>query len=71
MVLLYNLGITQKWAPLHLRYRGHLQRGGDNDLWIAASALSADPALSLATKNLSDFAKVAADYPLSLVHPSL
>ena len=58
-------------AALHVKYRGHLQRGGANDLWVAASALSADPPLPLATNNLSDFTKVAADHPLRLVHPDL
>ena len=62
---------TRTPAPLHVKYRGHLQRGGANDLWVAASALSADPPLPLATNNLSDFTKIAADNPLQLIHPDL
>ena len=71
VVLPFDATITQQWALLHVEYRGHLQRGGANDLWVAASALSADPPLPLATNNLSDFTKVADDHPLRLVHPDL
>jgi predicted nucleic acid-binding protein len=71
VVLPFDATVTEQWAPLHVRYRGHLQRGGANDLWVAASALSAKPPLPLATNNLSDFINVAADYPLHLVHPDL
>jgi predicted nucleic acid-binding protein len=69
VVLPFDVTITEQWAPLHVKYRGHLQRGGANDLWVAASALSAN--LPLATNNLSDFTKVAADYSLRLIHPDL
>ncbi len=71
VVLPFSVAVTEQWAPLHVKYRGHMQRGGANDLWVAASALSADPQLPLATNNLSDFTKVAADQPLRLVHPDL
>jgi predicted nucleic acid-binding protein len=71
VVLPLDATITEQWATLHVEYRGHLQRGGANDLWVAASALSADLPLPLATNNLSDFIKVAADHPLRLVHPDL
>lgn len=68
-VLPFNIAVAEQWAPLHVKYRGHMQHGGANDLWVAASALSADPVLPLATNNLSDFQKVAADHPLRLVCP--
>lgn len=71
VVLPFNVAVTEQWAPLHVKYKGHMQRGGANDLWVAASALSADPPLPLATNNLSDFTKVAADHPLRLIHPDL
>ncbi|HST48061.1 PIN domain-containing protein [Jatrophihabitans sp.] len=71
IVLPFDANITTQWAPLHVRYRGHLHRGGTNDLWVAASALSAQPPLPLATNNLNDFTKIAADYPLHLIHPDL
>lgn len=72
VVLPFDAAITEQWASLHLEYRGRLQRGGANDLWVAASALAARPPLPLATDNLSDFTKVAADHPLlRLVHPDL
>jgi tRNA(fMet)-specific endonuclease VapC len=63
--------VAEQWAPLHVKYRGHMQRGGANDLWVAATALASEPRLPLATNNLSDFQKVAADHPLLLVHPDL
>lgn len=71
VVLPFDAAITERWAPLHVKYRGHLQRGGANDLWVAATALSASPPLPLVTNNLSDFTKVAVDYPLRLIHPDL
>jgi predicted nucleic acid-binding protein len=71
VVLPFDAAITARWATLHVKYRGHLQRGRTNDLWVAASALSADPPLPLATNNLSDFTKIAADHPLRLIHPDL
>lgn len=71
VVLPFDARITEQWAPLHVKFRGHLQRGGANDLWIAASALSASPLLPLATNNLSDFTAIAADHPLLLIHPDL
>jgi tRNA(fMet)-specific endonuclease VapC len=69
-VVPFNAAITEQWAPLHIRYRGHLQKGGANDLWIAATALSEQPSLPSATNNIRDFGKIAADFPLTLVHPS-
>ncbi len=71
VVLPFSAAVTEQWAPLHVRYKGHLQKGGANDLWIAATALSADPRFPLATNNLSDFSKIAEDHPLHLIHPDL
>lgn len=42
-----------------------------NDTWIAASALSADPPLPLATGNLRDFQPLADVSELKLIHPDL
>jgi len=71
VVLPFDIRVAEQWAPMHVRYHGHMQRGGANDLWVAATALAADPPLPVATNNRSDFGKVAADYPLVLVHPDL
>lgn len=70
-VVPFNIDVTRQWAPLHVRYRGHLHGGGANDLWIAATALAASPRLPLATNNLKDFQTVAKDFPLTVVHPDL
>jgi predicted nucleic acid-binding protein len=69
VVIPFDAKIAELWAPMHVKYRGHLQHGGANDLWIAATALAVDPVLALATNNLNDFSKVAADHPLILIHP--
>ena len=71
VVLPFTIAVAEQWAPLHVKYRGHMKSGGANDLWVAASALSADPRLPLATNNLSDFEKVAVDHPLRLIHPEM
>jgi len=42
-----------------------------NDTWIAASALSADPPLAIATGNLRDFQPLADASDLKLIHPDL
>ena len=42
-----------------------------NDTWIAASALSADPSLPLATGNLRDFRPLADASDLKLIHPDI
>lgn len=69
VVVPFSAAVAELWAPLHVRYRGHLHKGGTNDLWVAATALAADPQLPVATNNLGDFQHVAADYPLRLIHP--
>lgn len=69
VVVPFSAAVAELWAPLHVRYRGHLHKGGTNDLWVAATALAADPQLPVATNNVGDFQHVAADYPLRLVYP--
>lgn len=71
VVVPFSAAVAGFWAPLHIRYRGRLHKGGTNDLWVAATALAADPRLPLATNNLGDYQHVAADYPLTLVHPDI
>ncbi len=71
VVLPFTIAVAGQWAPLHVKYRGHMQRGGANDLWVAASALAAEPRLPLASNNLSDFRRIALDHPLQLIHPQL
>ena len=71
VVVPFSGAVAEVWAPLHVRYRGHLHKGGTNDLWVAATALAAEPRLPVATNNLGDFRRVAADYPLTLVHPDV
>jgi predicted nucleic acid-binding protein len=42
-----------------------------NDTWIAAAALSADPPLPIATGNLRDFQPLADASDIRLIHPDL
>jgi predicted nucleic acid-binding protein len=62
--------VVDQWAELHARFLGRLKDGGINDLWIAACCLV--HRLPLATNNLSDFQRIAAEFSdLVLVHPDL
>jgi hypothetical protein len=59
-------------APLHIKLSGHLQRGGTNDLWTAATAIAKDPVLPIVTNNLRDFRTIAAaSEGLLVVHQTL
>jgi len=33
VVLPFSISVTEQWAPLHIKYRGHMHKGGTNDLW--------------------------------------
>jgi predicted nucleic acid-binding protein len=56
------------WAELYRRFKDQL---GVNDIWIAACALAQPEPLALVTTDLSDFRRIAATFPLILVHPDL
>lgn len=71
VIVPYDIVVVRKWAPLHAKLSGHLKRGGANDLWTAACALSSDPAPPVATDDLSDFGKISKLTGLQLVHPDL
>lgn len=58
--------LESTYARLHAR----LRRGRrHNDLWIAASALPAVPALPVVTANLRDYEAIADEFGLVVVHP--
>lgn len=72
VVIPYDEQVVDIWAKMHAKLSGHLHKGGTNDLWTAACALSLDPRLPIVTNNLGDFQTIAAAFPeLALVHPSL
>jgi len=57
---------------MHSKLSGHLHKGGTNDLWTAACALSVNPKLPVVTNNLNDFEVIASHFTdLKLVHPDL
>jgi len=70
VVLPYSAAVAQAWGPLHAKLRGHLHNGGANDIWSAATALTSDPTLPIATNNLTDFDAIAARAGLVVLHPS-
>jgi predicted nucleic acid-binding protein len=61
--------VVEQWAPMHVKLSGHLQKGGTNDLWVAACCIVHD--VPLVTNNLGDFETIASEFPLRLVHPDL
>jgi len=60
-----TIGVARQFAELRRRFWNQL---GDNDLWIAACALSQRQPLQLATGD-SDFDRIAEVFPLVLVRP--
>jgi predicted nucleic acid-binding protein len=72
VVLPYNVQVVELWSEMHSKLAGHLHKGGTNDLWTAACALTIRPQLPVATNNLKDFQAIAVAFPdLRIVHPDL
>jgi predicted nucleic acid-binding protein len=72
VVVPYTVQVVELWAEMHAKLSGHLHKGGTNDLWTAACALTVRPQLPIVTNNLRDFRAIAAAFPdLRLIHPSL
>lgn len=63
--------VTTKWAVIYTRLRDQLKSGGINDMWTAACALAQPVPPPVMTGNTSDFGRIAAEFPLQLVHPDL
>ena len=61
-----TIGVARAYAELRRRFWTQI---GDNDLWIAACALSQPEPLPLATGD-SDFDKIAGEFPLVVVRPA-
>lgn len=72
VVLPYHAEVVELWARMHAKVSGHLHKGGANDLWTAACALSMNPHLPVVTNNLRDFQAIQRCFPeLVIVHPSI
>ncbi|MFF0654941.1 PIN domain-containing protein [Micromonospora tulbaghiae] len=72
VVVPYNSQVVELWAEMHAKLSGHLQKGGANDLWTAACALTLRPQLPIVTNNMSDFGTISKSFPdLRLIHPKL
>ena len=72
VVVPYSIQVVELWAQMHSKLSGHLHKGGTNDLWTAACALSVNPKLPIVTNNLKDFQAIAGHFAdLKIVHPDL
>lgn len=71
VVLTATDAVTTRWAEIYARFRDQLKGGGVNDMWIAACALAQPAPPPIVTGNLSDFGRIASQFPLTLVHPDL
>ena len=72
VVIPYNESIVVTWAQMHAKLSGHLHKGGTNDLWTAACAISIKPCMPIVTNNLTDFRAISTEFPrLQIVHPDL
>lgn len=60
-----TIGVARRFADLRARY---FDRVGDDDLWVAACALTQPNPVELATAD-SDFTRIAADFPLVIAAP--
>lgn len=61
--------VTRQFAEIYARLRDQLKGGGVNDMWIAATALAQPTPPPIVTGNLSDFERIATEFPLVVVHP--
>lgn len=52
VVIPYDERVVSTWARMHAKLSGHLHKGGTNDFWTAACALSLNPRLPIVTNNL-------------------
>lgn len=71
VVVPYSVQVVELWAQMHAKLSGHLHKGGTNDLWTAACALSVNPKLPIVTNNLTDFRAIANQFTeLKIIHPN-
>ncbi len=63
--------VVAKYAELHARFSGRLSKGGQNDMWTAACALTQHRAVPVVTNNLGDFGTIAGEFPLTIIHPDI
>ena len=71
VVLTASDAVTARWAEIYARLRDQLKGGGINDMWTAACVLAQPVPPPIVTGNLSDFSRIAGEFPLRLIHPDL
>lgn len=69
VVLSATDAVTEWFAQIYARLHDRLKGGGVNDMWIAATALAQPEQLPVVTGNLTDFERIAAEFPLEIIHP--
>lgn len=70
-VMKFDIAVTQAWAEMSAKLKGHLKGEGVNDLWTAACARAQTPAMPIVTDDLTDFGTISNEFPLTLIHPDL
>ncbi len=69
VVLSATDAVTHWFGEIYARLHDRLKGGGVNDMWIAATALAQPEQLPIVTGNLTDFERIAAEFPIGIVHP--
>lgn len=69
VVLTATDAVTTAYGEVAASFGDQLKGGGVNDMWIAATALGQPEPPPIVTGNLSDFEKIATDFPLEIIHP--
>lgn len=69
VVLTATDAVTECFAQIYARLHDRLKGGGVNDMWIAATALAQPDQPPVVTGNLADFERIAAEFPLEIIHP--
>lgn len=69
VVLTATDAVTSKFAEIYARFHDQLKGGGVNDMWTAACALAQPQPPPIVTGNLSDFERIATEFPVQIIHP--
>ncbi len=69
VVLTATDAVTSRFAEIYARFHDQLKGGGVNDMWTAGCALAQPQPPPIVTGNLSDFERIASEFPLQLIHP--
>ncbi len=71
VVLVPTDAVTRQFAQLYARFRGRFKAGGVNDMWTAACGLAQPTLLPIVIDDLGDYRRMAAEFPITIVHSDL